>query len=486
MAERMVHDPCHGGISFDELSWSVIDTPQFQRLRELKQLGTAYYVFPGASHHRFEHSLGVGHLASEMIGHIRTQQPGLDITREEVESVRLAGLCHDLGHGPFSHVFDSCVMPAIMKGETGWTHEDASRMMFEKLVDENGIEISTDQMRFINALIDGTPQTSERKFLYQVVANKQNSVDVDKFDYLVRDCLNVGLKSSYDPDRLMKNCRVIGDEVCYQVKEAFNFYELFHTRYSLFKRIYTHKTCNAIEMMVTDALVKANDVMRFDEAIRDPDLYLRMTDGVLRDIEFSSDPALAKSRDILRRLRVRDIYKFVDEVIVEYSHTKFLRDKLTPAYIAAAAGASARLSEDDVRVDICTIHYGMKDRDPVSSISFYGKYDLERKVPLKDTEASHLVPRSFCESIVRVYATDSDKSKHIQAAFRKAIEPLLHAIGSQASPSRLHNIPPTVDTTPVHLRKRRSFEDREGDASQLHAAKMVRRNWYNGIPEEDS
>ncbi len=125
-------------------SWpyQFIDTPQFQRLRYLKQLGTTSFVFPGAQHSRFEHSIGVSHLAHQMITRIRSQQPELNVTDTEVkvcvhcvcvcpcvsvplcclflwacgrtrltpdsaQLITLAGLCHDLGHGPFSHAFEA-------------------------------------------------------------------------------------------------------------------------------------------------------------------------------------------------------------------------------------------------------------------------------------------------------------------------------------------------------------------------------------------
>lgn len=78
--------------------WQFIDTPQFQRLRDLKQLGVSYYVYPGASHNRLEHSIGVSYLAGEWITHFKTIQPELEISDNEVFLVRLAGLCHDLGY----------------------------------------------------------------------------------------------------------------------------------------------------------------------------------------------------------------------------------------------------------------------------------------------------------------------------------------------------------------------------------------------------
>lgn len=83
---------------------------------------------------------------------------------------------------------------------------------------------------------------------------RRNSVDVDKFDYLARDCYNLGLKSSYDSSRLMTHSRVIDGEICYQAKEAFNLYEMFHTRYNMHKQVCQHRVNKSIEFMVSDAL----------------------------------------------------------------------------------------------------------------------------------------------------------------------------------------------------------------------------------------
>ncbi|KAJ3375121.1 SAM domain and HD [Allomyces arbusculus] len=474
--QRFVHDPVHNSIELDQLSWDIIDTPQFQRLRELKQLGTAYFVFPGASHNRFEHSIGVAHLAGKMIGEIAQRQPELELRADEIEAVRLAGLCHDLGHGPFSHVFDNSVLPRLLPAGSTWHHEQASEMMFSALVDENAIDLSTDQVRLINSLIDGTPLPGKRRFLYEIVANKKNSVDVDKFDYLLRDTKSVGLLSSYDPHRLIKTCRVIDDEICYATKEGFNVYELFHTRYSLFKRIYTHKTCNAIEIMVADALVHANAALHFTDAIGDPSKYLYLTDGILRDIETSTDPALAYSRNLIRRLRTRDTYKFVDEVIIEPTVRKFIKERLTPEEVAGYSVGNDNLRPDDIRIDCSTIHYGMGEKNPVDNIMFYNKFDINSKVHLKDTEASHLIPRSYCESVLRVYTTDPAKSQAVQRAFRRAVNPLLAECGSDASPSRLHNIPANL-ATPSRL-KRRSFDEREANLPSVQpVAKVMRREW---------
>lgn len=171
----------------------------FQRLRLVKQLGTSYRVWPGAAHNRFEHSLGassmslphvlpahsilspgVAHLARCMVQHLKDQQPELGITDRDVECVQLAGLCHDLGHGPFSHVWDGRFIPVALyvmprtlfpvsltqqlSPGKHWHHEDASEMMFDDLVAKNNIDLPEKDIRFIKALIAGDPSNCSYAF----------------------------------------------------------------------------------------------------------------------------------------------------------------------------------------------------------------------------------------------------------------------------------------------------------------------------------
>ncbi len=115
-----------------------MDTPAFQRLRDLKQLGVSYYVFPGACHNRFEHSLGVAHLARTAAERVfRLQRREVEVDRGDVKAAALAGLCHDLGHGPLSHVFERELLPRA--GVHGWRHEDMSVRVFEAILDSGAV-----------------------------------------------------------------------------------------------------------------------------------------------------------------------------------------------------------------------------------------------------------------------------------------------------------------------------------------------------------
>ena len=102
---KIFNDPIHGHIQIHPACVAIIDTEQFQRLRNLKQLGLCYYIYPGASHNRFEHCIGVSHLAGQLVRAIKNGQPHLDISDKDILCVEIAGLCHDLGHGPFSHLY---------------------------------------------------------------------------------------------------------------------------------------------------------------------------------------------------------------------------------------------------------------------------------------------------------------------------------------------------------------------------------------------
>ncbi|GFQ96121.1 deoxynucleoside triphosphate triphosphohydrolase SAMHD1, partial [Trichonephila clavata] len=115
-------DPVHGQISLHPACVAIIDTPQFQRLRSIKQTGFLEYVYPGSIHNRFSHSLGVCYLAGKYIRELGERQPELSITDVDILCVELAGLCHDLGHGPFSHSWEKYMHMASLqkKVNTVW------------------------------------------------------------------------------------------------------------------------------------------------------------------------------------------------------------------------------------------------------------------------------------------------------------------------------------------------------------------------------
>lgn len=266
--KETTNDEIHKRIKMCPVFKAIMDTPQVQRLRGLKQLATADLVYANANHTRFEHSLGVAHLADKLCSHLQEDQPNLKITDKDRLCVKLAGLCHDLGHGPYSHVFETLVNkeikkylkknPDLLKQYEGlpdapidindpkseWAHEDASLMMLDAALESLGLAIDMnnldkplmqvgdgikpESMRlyknvedsetfdpecvltsrdfvFIKEMIIHKPINNKspadevrsgfvgrpdrrQEFLYDIVANRHNGLDVDKMDYFARDC----------------------------------------------------------------------------------------------------------------------------------------------------------------------------------------------------------------------------------------------------------------------------------------------------------
>ncbi|KAI8140339.1 HD phosphohydrolase domain-containing protein [Fennellomyces sp. T-0311] len=462
---KVLNDDVHGHVKLDLYTFDMIDTVQFQRLRDLKQLGASYFIFTGGSHNRFEHSIGVSHLAGVLIERFQRDQPELRITNNEVKCVKLAGLCHDLGHGPYSHVFDNQVMPRARPG-LDWSHEQASEMMLEYLIDDNNVDIERDEVNLIKDLIAGTPrsksQYDERCFLFDIVANKRNSVDVDKFDYIERDAQNLGLRTSYDTKRLLMYSRVVNNEICYHHKEVYNLYEMFHTRYSLFKRIYTHRVAEAVELMLTDAMIYAG----ITSAVNNPEEYLHLTDDILRVIERSKANELAKSRSIMKRLRTRDLYKFVDEFLLPPELASHInKNTITEAEIVSYQSDNDNLTEDDVIVKWVKINYAMKDRNPVDSIRFYSKFNNQESFTIPKQQVSFMIPQQFEEVAVRVFTRDVHRITAVQKAFRRLLKHIVPN-SSDAEPHAALTLP--NDYTEILLTKRRrSLSSNSADSNEI-------------------
>ncbi|XP_046543676.1 deoxynucleoside triphosphate triphosphohydrolase SAMHD1-like isoform X1 [Haliotis rubra] len=275
---KIFNDPIHGTIRVSGLCMKIIDTPQFQRLRYLKQLGGGYFVYPGATHNRFEHSIGTYHLAGKFARILKWKHPA-HFGDDEIKCIEMAGLCHDLGHGPFSHVSDNMFIPRV-KPDSKWKHEDASVMMLEHLIKENSdVKSAFDELdkdwsclELVKDLILGGKETnhvttesviemrSTKPYLYEIVANSKTGIDVDKWDYFARDCHMVGMKNNFDHDRYMEMARINDVDgkprICTRDKNASNLYDMFRTRETLHRRVYQHPVTRGVELMIVDALVK--------------------------------------------------------------------------------------------------------------------------------------------------------------------------------------------------------------------------------------
>lgn len=259
-----IRDPIHGFISLNEWERDIINLPDFQRLRRIKQLGFTDMVYPGAMHSRFEHSLGVMHIATKMFESIKGRREKFlekelsfnDVGfRKDEMIVRLTGLLHDIGHGPFSHGSED-LMPVDPKSGKKYTHEQYSSAIittkFKDIIENHPVNQNYGiKAQDIADMLIGKSVASKRSILWKSLISSQ--MDADRADYLLRDSYHIGVAyGTFDLQRLLNTITVGIDEentariaIEYQglqVAEAFIL-----ARYLMFKQVYFHHTRRAYD-----------------------------------------------------------------------------------------------------------------------------------------------------------------------------------------------------------------------------------------------
>jgi len=296
-----IFDPLHGSIEIDPTAKRIIDTPEFQRLRNIKQLGCCYYVFPGACHNRFEHSLGVYHLAKEYM-----KELGIDnFTEKEQQLISIGGLIHDIGHGPFSHLFDEL---------TNSKHEDRSIQLFIHMNKEYGLGYSEEDIRCLGDIIDPKDsKTKEKPYIYQIVSNK-NGIDVDRFDYIMRDTKMIGLNYGIEWRRIMKGSKLQNNQIIYSDKVKIPIEDFFRTRYILYKEIYHHRAVRSIEHMIKDILHSVDDIFQITKCIHTQDWkrFITLNDSVIDAIAL-----LKLDNAIVDRIKKRQLYTLTQSYVFQ-------------------------------------------------------------------------------------------------------------------------------------------------------------------------
>ncbi|MEM4246374.1 MAG: HD domain-containing protein, partial [Candidatus Bathyarchaeia archaeon] len=242
----LIKDPLYGYIRISEFEKEIIDTMPFQRLRRIRQLSGAEYVYPAANHTRFEHSLGSLHLAGLICENMPRELDGVD-----VESLKTAALLHDLGHGPFSHIFDPILIKYLSK-----THEDMTEWLIRESEVSEVLGKRLDPSR-VSRLAVGRLGEGGRPFMDQVISS---AFDVDKMDFVVRDSYHTGAEYGYtDIYRLIYNMDVC-DNILTINSSALSTLEAFLlARLESFKTIYFHRASRAAQIMLVKALERARE-----------------------------------------------------------------------------------------------------------------------------------------------------------------------------------------------------------------------------------
>jgi HD superfamily phosphohydrolase len=265
-----IKDPVHGFVYITENEKELIDSYPVQRMRRLRQLAGSEFVYPGANHTRFEHCLGVMYLAGRVAENHNLAQV---VSDEEAEMIRVSGLLHDVGHGPFSHVFEQLLIKDLEK-----THEDITSWIIER--SELGDKLS--QMGFdpmeVAKLAVGKLQKPGKAFWDQIISS---AVDVDKQDFIVRDTYHTGAEYGFiDVFRLVHALDVLGENLAVEVGALSALEAFIIARIESFKSIYFHRVGRAAQIMLAVAMEKANGELGLT-AFQTPEEYLAMDDNTV-------------------------------------------------------------------------------------------------------------------------------------------------------------------------------------------------------------
>ena len=313
-------DPIHDFVRVYDNELKIIDTSIFQRLRRIRQLSGAHLIYPGAQHTRFEHSLGVMHIAS-MAGHALNEKGIISVN--DIQDLRFAGLLHDIGHGPFSHLFEELLQ------KKKHSHEDIGKEIILKTAIGDLISKSGYDKRFITKLAFGD---SKFQFLNEIISG---ALSADIMDYLLRDGYFTGAEhAKIDHNRLTNSLDVYKNKLALDKSALVNFETMLISRYQMFKAVYFHKTVRAGEVMLLESMDLAEE-------------ELNLTSMVLDDyLELSDDVILSK---LLNLPEHNSKLKTAKKIAIDYQNRNLFKSVFE---LALTGGTIGKKRLDDIREEI--------------------------------------------------------------------------------------------------------------------------------------
>jgi uncharacterized protein len=398
-----IKDPVHGYVYITEDEKAIIDTYPMQRLRRLRQLAGSEYVYPGANHTRFEHSLGVMYLSGQVLVNPNISKVA---TSDEVDMCRISALLHDCGHGPFSHVFEHLLQKELHK-----THEDMTAWLIEKSEVADKLAKMGYNPKEIAPLAVGKLHRKDRAFLDQIISS---AVDVDKMDFIVRDTYHTGAEYGFiDVYRLIHALDLLGENLAVELGALSALEAFVIARIESFKSIYFHRVGRAAQIMLSLAMEKADKELGLT-AFKTPEEYLAIDDytiwGALKKCRASNEIiSNLENRRMLKCAYERTFYE-KDDMISKLFGQESYRNKICEE-IAQGAGIAA----DGVMIDVPTVpsvpyHQGVlmgSTELPVFTRSPAGEKKLQR---LSESSKIFETLKGFM-NILRVYTDAANRAK---------------------------------------------------------------------------
>jgi HD superfamily phosphohydrolase len=398
-----IKDPVHGYVYITKAEKDIIDSYPMQRLRRLRQLAGSEYVYPGANHTRFEHCVGVMYLAGKVV-----ENPNVSrvVTDEEIDLARIAGLLHDVGHGPFSHVFEQLLIKNLEK-----THEDITSWIIEKGELSDKIAKIGYKPEEVAKLAVGKLHKPGKAFLDQIISS---AVDVDKQDFIVRDTFHTGAEYGFiDVFRLIHALDVLGEDLAVEFGALSALEAFIIARIESFKSIYFHRVGRAAQIMLAMAMEKADEELGLT-AFKTPEEYLAMDDYTV----WAALKRCETSKWIIDNLEQRRMLKCA------YERTFYEKDTMVSNIFGREAyrremqseiAKEAGVEPETVVIDVPTVpsvpyHHAVLMES--MEIPVFSRSQAGKKTPYRLSDISKIIEnlKGFI-NILRVYTNVADRRR---------------------------------------------------------------------------
>ena len=405
-----IKDPVHGYVYVTKIEKDVVDSFPMQRLHRLRQLAGAEYVYPGANHTRFEHSIGTMYLAQQLVRNPNISQY---LSTEETAMIRLAALVHDVGHGPFSHVFEYLLEKYLDKN-----HEEMTLWIIRKSELSDIIRGGGYNAEAIAKLAVGSLRQKGRTYMDQII---QSAIDVDKLDFVLRDTYHTGAKyGNVDVSRLIQMLDVLNENLAVNIGALSALESFILARIESFRSIYFHRVSRAAQIMLATAMEKAKDALGLVD-YKTPEEYLSLNDYTV----WTMLKLCEESRNIMENLERRKLLK------CSYDKTFHLRDKTISKLFSTEEirnemrdqiAQKARVDPQTVVIDVPTVpsvpyHHSML-LEPME-IPIFSKTKEGERIAQRLSEISRIFEalRGFI-NVVRVYTEEKYRDQVAEASTR--------------------------------------------------------------------
>ena len=397
-------DPVHRYIRFTQVEKEVVDSPAFQRLRRIRQLAGAHLVYPSAQHSRFEHSLGAMHIAG-LAGEILLSKGYID-NAEAVQDLRLAALVHDIGHGPFSHLFEE-----VLEYGCNTTHEEMGKRIITQTEISDILSAHGHNAELACRLSFGQ---SKVNFMNEIISG---ALSADIMDYLPRDGLFTGAEyAKVDYHRLVSSLEVYKNHLAIN-KSALNSLEsMLISRYEMFKAVYFHKTVRAAEVMLIRAMTSADEALGLSDISLSK--YLSLTDETTLERLCTLEGRHAFSGKLARDYRDRRLLKSVYEKLL-HKRDRQKMDRRALQSTASRIADVAGVDRDQVFVDASRAPSMplTPSKEELESIPVFEK---DRAYYMRISEMPLIEPISGFFDMLRVYTTAENREK-VERSVKKVL-----------------------------------------------------------------